>query len=308
MIHVPVLLNETLELLSPTFGESYLDLTAGYGGHAAAVLQVTKDISSVVLVDRDQYAIDHLTTQVALKKARIIKDNFMNAVQILKQEGQLFDLILADLGVSSPHLNIASRGFSFSSDGPLDMRMDQSDQLTAADVVNNESEAELGRILLEYGEERQFRRIARAIVDHRPINTTHELARIIESSVGWRTKGHHPATQTFQALRIAVNGELELLKEMLPNALKLLKPGGRFAVITFHSLEDRVVKQAFSDVSSVGYDAEFRSLTKKPVTATHTEIVTNPRARSAKLRVLVKIKIERANRVENANTSLRPIS
>lgn len=293
MIHVPVLLNEALEFLLPKTGESYLDLTAGYGGHSSAVLKVTKAADGVVLVDRDQYAITHLTGLPNFKNSRIIKDNFMNAVQALGQEGQSFDMILADLGVSSPHLDIANRGFSFSQDGPLDMRMDQSDQHTAADIVNNKSEVELGRILLEYGEERQFRKIAKTIVEHRPVQTTHELAKIIESSIGWRTKGHHPATQTFQALRIAVNGELELLERMIPGALKLLKPGGRFAIITFHSLEDRVVKKAFSEVCGFGYDAEYQTLTKKPVTATHNEIVTNPRARSAKLRALVKIKIER---------------
>ncbi|MEK7471690.1 MAG: 16S rRNA (cytosine(1402)-N(4))-methyltransferase RsmH [Patescibacteria group bacterium] len=290
MIHVPVLLSETLELLSPAPGESYLDLTAGYGGHASAVLKATKADSKIILVDRDQYAIDHLTSQVALKNARIIKDNFLNAVQILGQEGQLFDLVLADLGVSSPHLDIANRGFSFLNDGPLDMRMDQSDQLTAAEIVNSESEAYLARILLEYGEEGQYRRIAKSIVEHRPYKTTHELAKIIESSIGWRVKGHHPATQTFQALRIAVNGELDLLERMIPRALKLLAPGGRFAIITFHSLEDRVVKRAFADVCSNGYDAEYQLLVRKPVTATHSEIVNNPRARSAKLRALVKIK------------------
>lgn len=292
MIHEPVLLNETLKLISPCLGESYLDLTAGYGGHAQAILKVTKATQKVVLIDRDQQSIDYLTETSALKKARIIKDNFVNATQILAQEGMTFDLVLADLGVSSPHLNIASRGFSFLNDGPLDMRMDQTSPLTAADIVNTESEAELARIIFEYGEERQSRRIAKAIVLNRPMQTTHELAKVIESSIGWRAKGHHPATQTFQALRIVVNGELELLESMIPNALKLLAPGGRLAVITFHSLEDRIVKHAFTDACSNGYDAEYQLLTKKPIEATHTEIVTNPRARSAKLRALVKIKIK----------------
>lgn len=290
MIHEPVLLNETLKLLSPLPGESYLDLTAGYGGHAQAIMKVTLAASKAVLVDRDQQSIDYLSKTVVLKKTRIVKDNFANATNVLAQEGMTFDLVLADLGVSSPHLNIASRGFSFLNDGPLDMRMDQTDLQTAADIVNTKSEAELARIIFEYGEERQSRRIAKAIVLNRPYKTTHELAKIIESSIGWRAKGHHPATRTFQALRIAVNGELELLQSMIPNALKLLAPGGRLAIITFHSLEDRIVKHAFTDVCSNGYDAEYQLLTKSPVEATHTEIVKNPRARSAKLRALVKIK------------------
>jgi 16S rRNA (cytosine1402-N4)-methyltransferase len=293
MIHTPVLLSETLEVLLPSSGESYLDLTAGYGGHASAVLERTLAYQKAVLVDRDQYAIDHLQDIFSKRKIRIIKDNFFNATQSLRQEGLTFDLILADLGVSSPHLNIASRGFSFQSDGPLDMRMDQSSNLTAADIVNEWSEAEISRILLEYGEEGQFRRIARSMVENRPYKSTHELAKIIESSIGWRAKGHHPATQTFQALRIAVNGELELLEAMIPGALKLLNPGGRLAIITFHSLEDRIVKRAFSDVCSMGYDAEYQLLTKKPITSTHAELVTNPRARSAKLRALVKIKTKK---------------
>lgn len=296
MIHEPVLLNETLKLLSPSLGESYLDLTAGYGGHSQEIVKVTKAIGKTVLVDRDQQSIDFLNQTPVLKKARIIKDNFVNATQLLIQEGMTFDLVLADLGVSSPHLNTASRGFSFQNNGPLDMRMDQSDLRTAADLVNTMSEAELARIIFEYGEERQSRRIAKSIVSNRPYETTEELAKVIESSIGWRAKGHHPATQTFQAVRIAVNGELELLENMIPNALKLLNPGGRLAVITFHSLEDRIVKHAFQDACSNGYDAEFQLLTKRPLEATHTEIVSNPRARSAKLRALVKIKIERAKR------------
>lgn len=294
-MHEPVLLKETLEYLDPREGENYLDLTAGYGGHARAVLDITKSYSDSVLVDRDQYAITQVTKLFAKKETRIIKDNFYNAVQTLREEGKSFDLILADLGVSSPHLNIASRGFSFMHDGPLDMRMDQADLLTAADIVNNESEAEISRIIKEYGEEKHYKRIAKVIVERRPFHTTQELARTLESAVGWRVKGHHPATKTFQALRIAVNGELHLLKSMLPEALQLLRPGGRFAVITFHSLEDRIVKREFGESSAGGYDAEFRLLTKKPIEPTHKEIVKNPRARSAKLRAVAKIKTERAD-------------
>ncbi len=287
-MHEPVLLRETLEFLKPHEGESYLDLTAGYGGHAKAVLKETKSYSESVLVDRDQFAIDHLTELFNEKGIGIMKQNFYEACRSLKEQGRQFDLILADLGVSSPHLNIASRGFSFSQDGPLDMRMDQSDLVTAADIINNESEAEIGRILREYGEERRWKRASRAIVEHRPFTTTLELARTLENALGWQVKGHHPATKAFQALRIVVNGELHLLQSMLPEAMRLLAPGGRMGVITFHSLEDRIVKHTFGESAGEGYDAEYRLVTKKPVVPAHQERLNNPRSRSAKLRVVVK--------------------
>ena len=294
-MHEPVLLEETLRLLEPRKGDRLLDLTAGYGGHSSALLEISQNAQQAVLVDRDQFAIDHLESRFQNSGVRIMKDTFKDAVLKLKEDGETFDLILADLGVSSPHLNIASRGFSFMAEGPLDMRMDQSNPVTAADLVNNESTEEIARILRDFGEERLSRRIAEVIVQNRPFYTTQELARTLESAIGWRIKGHHPATRTVQALRIAVNDELGQIVETIPNALQLLRPGGRFGVITFHSLEDRIVKRIFSEATAGGYDAEYRLLTKKPIGPTHNEIVQNPRSRSAKLRGVAKIKTERTD-------------
>lgn len=292
-MHEPVLVNEVVEMLKPNRGESYLDLTAGYGGHSSQILALTHNYIDSVLVDRDQMAIDYLSDSFHGKGISIRKDDFSSATSHLNTEGKLFNLILADLGVSSPHLDIASRGFSFMAEGPLDMRMDQTQVKTAADVVNNESVEELTKILKEYGEEKQAKRIAVTIVNNRPYTTTQDLARTLESVVGWRKKGHHPATRVFQALRIAVNDELDLLQSMLQNALQLLAPGGRFGVITFHSLEDRIVKKVFAEATLGEYDRKYELLTKKPIIPTHEEIVFNPRSRSAKLRGVVKIKKER---------------
>jgi 16S rRNA (cytosine1402-N4)-methyltransferase len=292
-MHVPVLKDQVLELLRPALGESYLDLTAGYGGHAEAVFRITKEYDSSVLVDQDETSIDYLRDKFQKPPVRLIQTSFVSACEQLLVENQKFDLILADIGVSSQHLDNASRGFSFRADGPLDMRMDKRNPKTAESIVNELSEAELAHILKEYGEEKQSKRIASAIVQNRPVTTTHELSTIIEKAIGWRQKGHHPATKSFQAIRIAVNDELDVLDKMLPLALQLLTPGGRFGVITFHSLEDRIVKRMFNEVTSGGYDAEFLPLTKKPVETATSEIVFNPRARSAKLRGVAKIKKER---------------
>ncbi len=192
------------------------------------------------------------------------------------------------MGVSSPHLNESNRGFSIAQNGPLDMRMDQNQTLSADTIVNTHSIEELVRILKVYGEEPKAVKIAHLIVEHRPIHTTHDLARIVAQA--W--PGHsrvHPATRTFQALRIAVNDELQLLEKSLPLMVQLLAPEGRLGVISFHSLEDRIVKQYFKE-NSGGYDTELVGLTKKPVVADNTELVINPRARSAKLRAVAKIK------------------
>ena len=292
-MHVPVLLEQTLETLAPQRGESYLDLTAGYGGHAEAVFAVTRNFAGSVLVDHDDTAIEYLKKKFKGHDTTIMRNNFANACLELLEKNRRFDMILADIGVSSQHLDNASRGFSFIADGPLDMRMDRRNPVTAADVVNTYSEADLVTILKEYGEEKQAKRIASEIVTHRPFATTHELAQLVERTVGWRQKGHHPATRTFQALRITVNDELGVLETAIPLALQLLHPGGRFGVITFHSLEDRIVKRTFNEVTSGGYDAEYLNLTKHPIAASSSELVFNPRARSAKLRAVAKIKKER---------------
>lgn len=288
-LHTPVLLDDVLDVLAPKEGESYLDLTAGYGGHAAAILEKTRAYGQTVLVDRDQNAVNRLQERFAGHDVHIVRNDFLGASQTLAAEGRHFDMILADLGVSSPHLNEANRGFSIGQTGPLDMRMDQSQQVTADTVVNTYGEAELAKIIREYGDEPKANQIAHIVVRNRPIATTTELAALVAKV--W--PGHsrvHPATRTFQALRIAVNDELELLQSALPIWIDLLKPGGRLAIISFHSLEDRLVKEAFAEMGGERYDASLRILTKRPITASPQEIVFNPRARSAKLRAAVKIK------------------
>ena len=287
-IHQPVLLEEVIQYLKPEPGQTYLDLTAGYGGHALSVRAHT-NAWTATLVDRDQMAIDHLHQTFVDPNVEICHQDFLTASQELVEQGRQFDMILADLGVSSPHLNIASRGFSISQSGPLDMRMDQRQSVTAETLVNTASAEELTTILKNYGEEPKARRIAQAIVDNRPVHGTEQLAQIVATQ--WRGRSRvHPATRTFQALRIAVNDELGLLERALPLWIQLLKPGGRLAIISFHSLEDRLVKQAFAKRSGNRYDAELQLLTKRPVVATTHEVISNPRARSAKLRVAVKIK------------------
>lgn len=290
-LHLPVLLKQVLEYLDPKAGESYLDLTGGYGGHASAVLERTKSPNGTVLVDRDHHAIAELEKRFATEQGiEFINADFYAASEQLRKQGRTFDLILADLGVSSPHLNQASRGFSIKADGPLDMRMDQSQSLTAEQVVNTYDAGELADILKRYGEEPKAKQIASLIVNNRPIHTTLELASIVAKAWPGHSKVH-PATRTFQALRIAVNDELELLRKSLPIWMdELLAPGGRIAVISFHSLEDRIVKQALAEKAGDRYDAALRLLTKKPVVGDKDELVSNPRARSAKLRAAVKQK------------------
>ncbi len=294
-IHIPVLLEHVLHYLNPQSGESYLDLTAGYGGHAREVLALTNGLEGPqksVLVDRDSNAVVVLEKEFAGQTARpieIIRKDFYGASMDMRDADRQFDMILADLGVSSPHLDAAERGFAIAAEGPLDMRMDQSQTLTAADIVNTYSVDDLASILERYGEEPKSRHIARLIAQNRPFSNTTRLAAVV--SKAW--PGHsrvHPATRTFQALRIAVNDELRQLQDALPLWMSLLAPGGRLAVISFHSLEDRIVKQAFAEASGDRdrYDTELQLLTKRPVTADPTEIVSNPRARSAKLRAVCK--------------------
>jgi len=287
--HIPVLLGEVLHYLDPKRGESYLDLTAGYGGHAATVLERTG--GRAVLVDRDAEAIAALQQRFGTR-AQIVHSDFAAASEELVRSGEKFDMILADLGVSSPHLDDAERGFSISQNGSLDMRMDREQELSAQSIVNQWDEDELAALLKNYGQEPKAKAIARAIVAARPISSTTQLAAIV--SRHW--PGHsrvHPATRTFQALRIAVNDELGQLELTLPLWLELLSPGGRLALISFHSLEDRIVKQFLAEHSGDDYEADLELLTKHPITAQPDEIVTNPRARSAKLRAAAKIKTNR---------------
>ena len=287
-MHEPVLLQEVITAMNPTSGERYLDATAGYGGHARQMLAHSNNYSESVLVDRDKAATDYLNTEFANTGVKIVRNDFYTAAEKLVQDGEQFDLILADLGVSSLHLNTASRGFSFAASGPLDMRMDQRQELTAEKIVNEWSAEQLEQILRNYGEEPKARRIANAIVANRPIATTSKLANIVARTTG-RWSGKHPATRTFQAIRIAVNDELRLLERVMPLWVALLRPGGRLGIISFHSLEDRLVKRFFLEHGGDRFDATLSIVTKQPVVATTHEIAINPRSRSAKLRVAAKI-------------------
>lgn len=286
-VHVPVLLEAVLKCLDPDQGESYLDLTAGYGGHARAVLQKTDNYNDSVLVDRDKFAIETLD-EFSQQGVRLMHTDFVSAARQLVRDKRTFDMILADLGVSSPQLDRAERGFSFRLDGPLDMRMDNRTELTAADIVNSYSKDQLTRLIVRYGEETngRARKIAQAIVVARPFSKTAELASLIEQTLGRGGLKTHPATRTFQALRIEVNAELRLIDELLPLLPRLLKPGGRVVIISFHSLEDRLVKRFLMDQMQSGYEAELIVPDRKPIRG--TEDVHNPRSRSAKLRFAVK--------------------
>ncbi len=283
--HIPVLIEEVVSYLDPHAGEHYLDLTAGYGGHARRVLEKVGDDGHAILVDRDQNAIDHLEQVFAAdQRVEIRHQDFLSASQQLQKEGQTFDLVLADIGLSSPHLDNARRGFSFQEEGPLDMRMDQRLSVTAGSLINEASREELITILQKYGEVRGAAGVVDALIAARPFETTTDLARVIKA------RQPNPKVrleaQVFQALRIAVNGELDQLSQSLPVWHSLLKPGGRLAVISFHSLEDRLVKQYFQEHGGNRYDADFVIKTKQPVVAGQPESVFNPRSRSAKLRVV----------------------
>jgi len=286
--HIPVLLESTVELLDPKQGESYLDLTAGYGGHAGRILEKTGKYTEAVLVDRDDNAIKCLEP-FANKGARLINTDFVKAAKQLIEEGKKFDIILVDLGVSSPQLDQSERGFSFTNSGPLDMRMDQNQALSAETLINNASVMELTRIISQYGEEPIgfATKIANAIVTNRPLYETKDLAALIGNIYRGGWKKTHPATRTFQAIRIEVNDELKQVEDLLPLLPRLLKAGGRVGVISFHSLEDRLVKNYFKEQFDSGYEAIFQPITKKPILGSIYD-VHNPRSRSAKLRVAVK--------------------
>lgn len=287
-LHVPVLLESTLHQLQPRRGESYLDLTAGYGGHAKAILERTQTYSEAVLVDRDEYAISQLSP-LSDQGVRLISTDFLTAAKQLVAEGRRFDIVLADLGVSSPQLDQSERGFSFSGDGPLDMRMDRRQEISAETIINSYSASQLVDIITRYGEEpRGFsERVASAIVANRPFQTTGQLAEVIKQQYRGKRKKIHPATRTFQALRIEVNQELAQVEQMLQLLPRLLNQGGRVGIISFHSLEDRLVKRYFAEHTAAGYESELMVLTKKPIDGA-TYDVHNPRSRSAKLRVAVK--------------------
>jgi len=304
-MHEPVLLNETLEYLAVRPGGIYVDGTLGNGGHTRAILVRLAGAGRVIGIDRDWEALERARTVVGDEKGvALVQGSFADVGDIVKGMGiQQIDGLLLDLGVSSEQLETAQRGFSFQHDGPLDMRMDRAQETTAADLVNSLPEAGLRRILGSLGEEKAAGRIARAIVRERssePIAGTARLAGIVARAAGRRGR-IHPATRTFQALRMAVNDELGALERGLEEGLALLAPGGRMAVISFHSLEDRAVKTCFrahegrleslqaGGSRRVGKSPAVRRLTRKPVTPTAEELARNPRARSAKLRAVERI-------------------
>jgi len=306
LAHIPVLLNEVLSYIGGPQSGVVADSTIGGGGHAEAILRAM-DMAQVIGLDRDGEAVERVRarlTPLFPGRIRIEKARFDRLGEVLDRLGApRVDAALFDLGVSSFHLDDPSRGFSFLRDGPLDMRMDRDDPLTASVIVNQWEERELERIFRHYGEERHAARIARAIVRERgraAIGTTKALAEITAAAIPARERRAspiHPATRVFQALRIAVNGELDVLEPALRAAAERLSPGGRIAVISFHSLEDRIVKRTLADmeprcrcpkespVCRCGRPGILRVLTRKPVEPGRDEVENNPRARSAKLRV-----------------------
>lgn len=289
--HNPVLLSEVLASLEPRAGETYLDLTAGYAGHADQILAITRNYKGSCLVDRDINSINFLRAKYQTGEVpEIIHDDFCSAAHSLITCGKTFDMILADFGVSSPQLDNPERGFSFAGSGPLDMRMDPSQPQTASDLVNHASLARLTEILHNYGElsPNLAKKISLKIIQSRPLDTTTALAETV-SKVLPRRGRIHPATRVFQALRIAVNDELGLIERTLPLLPDLLNPGGRVAIITFHSLEDRLVKNYFKEASTDGEESKLKIITKSPIVAESLELGINPRARSAKLRVATRV-------------------
>ena len=287
---------EVLFWLKPQDAEIFLDCTVGYCGHALEILTANGPSGIVVGIDRDIQAIESGRKRLEPfgDRAVLIRGNFLDLKRLLVDQGiRQVHGALFDLGVSSPQVDDPSRGFSFQAEGPLDMRMDRSSGATAADIVNGTDEADLANMIYRFGDERYSRRIARAIVRvraERPLTTTRGLASVIESAVPshYRRGRIHCATRTFQALRIAVNQELDHLEPALRDASDLLAPGGRLCVISFHSLEDRIVKQTFRALS-VETGGELEILTKRPQLPTEEEIRRNPRSRSAKLRVIQRI-------------------
>lgn len=310
-LHVPVLLTEVLQYLRPRPGGRYLDGTLGLGGHTEAMLDATNGEARVLGLDRDEQALDLAQERLARfgDNVRFALSRFSRLEEPLEEIGwDALDGALIDIGVSSMQLDDPARGFSFAGDGPLDMRMGGADGLApASSIVNQASFERLKKIIGRYGEEPQGGRISRAIVEARhkkPIETTGELAAIVENAYPAKLRAkarNHPATRTFQALRMEVNRELDELQEFLNRILPFLKPGARLAVISFHSLEDRIVKRAFKReaqgclcpreqvICNCGHVPQLKILTKRPVTATEEELAVNPRSRSAKLRVAEKL-------------------
>jgi len=302
--HIPVLLQETIEALAVQPGGRYIDCTLGAGGHAAAILDQSSPGGQLLGIDADPEAIEIARARLETygSSTLLVNDNFVNLEAIcIKYDFLPVHGILFDLGLSSLQLNSHDRGFSFQHDAPLDMRLSPSQEVTAADIINTSSEGELAHLIKTYGEESYSRQIARRVVQERPMNTTLQLVRTIEKAVRKRRGRLHPATKTFQALRIAVNHELEHLEAVLKQAINLLGFEGRLVVISYHSLEDRIVKQLMQQESKdcicppgiptcvCGHRACLRLINKRVITPSPTEVQLNPRSRSAKLRAAERI-------------------
>ena len=301
--HIPVLYNEVLELLRPQPGGQYIDGTLGAGGHTTGILEASAPDGRVLVFDRDKEAVQFARRRLQSYGERVVFVNasyaLMNSLTAANDFTKVKGILL-DLGLSSRQLANAVRGFSFLREGPLDMRFDPSLETTAADLINNLIEHELSAIFERYGEVKRSKRISRFIVANRPIRTTTELAELIKAEMGQRGR-IHPATQVFQALRIAVNDELAELERGIEAAIDVLDPGGRLAIISFHSLEDRIVKHTFRDLSkdcicppqqpicTCDNRATVRRVTRRAIKASAEEISSNPRSRSARLRVAEKL-------------------
>jgi len=306
--HLPVLYKEIIHALQPKSAGRYVDCTVGAGGHAAGILDASAPAGRLLGLDLDPQALAIARKRMTPfgGRSRLVQDSYAQLGKVLEEiRWRAVDGILLDLGVSSMQLDTAERGFSFLQEAPLDMRFSPENQTTAADLVNTLSEGELADLIFRYGEDRDSRRIARAIVRARPLRTTKQLAAVVAEATprqGSARRRIHPATRTFQALRIAVNQELASLESVLPQAVEALKPGGRLAVISFHSLEDRIVKEFIrtetrdcicpprQPVCTCGHKATLQEVTHKPVVPTEAEMKTNSRARSAKLRVAERIR------------------
>ncbi len=307
--HIPVMAQEILQYLSPKSDGFYLDGTMGGAGHSALILQASSPDGRLLALDRDDDAIRYGKEHLSCfgERVAVLKSNFSDISFVARSyapEG--FDGILLDLGVSSFQLDEAERGFSYMKEGRLDMRMDQSQELDAKYLVNHETEERLAEILYTYGEEKWAKRIAKFIVEERkkePIETTGRLVEIVKAAIpkGAREKDQHPAKRTFQAIRIVVNDELGELEKGIESTVSVLKPGGRIAIITFHSLEDRIVKEKFrflaqdcicpphTPICICKHKAVLKLITRKPVLPSESEVLNNPRSRSAKLRVAEKL-------------------
>ena len=302
--HQPVLYHEIINFLNPQPGGLYIDGTLGAGGHAWGILQTSSPDGRLLGLDLDPQALDLAAERLAPFAGRfqLVHASYTTLPEQLKASGwQQVQGIVLDLGVSSIQLDRPERGFSFMVDAPLDMRFDPRNPVTAAHLVNTLDERALADLIFTFGEEHRSRQVARAIVQSRPLHTTRELAQVIARATHSGREGMHPATRSFQALRIAVNQELESVAVVLPLAVKALAPGGRLAVIAFHSLEDRLVKHFFRQesqdcicpprqpVCTCGHTASIRQLTRRPVRPSELEVQRNPRSRSARLRVVEKI-------------------